>query len=86
MPPKPRPLELSDQQMTDLFRYAASLHPDDRGPFLEAVAAKLRDQPEIGDGAVARTCRALLPGFLTMPRGEGHKPTRWSRRTRAWRA
>jgi hypothetical protein len=83
MPPKL--LALSDEAMSHLFRYAASLHPDDRPRFVEAVAEKLRDQ-EIGDGVVARTCRALLPEFLTMPRGPEHKPTRWDRRTRAWRA
>jgi hypothetical protein len=82
MPPKP--LALSDEAMCDLFRYAGSLHPDDRGPFLEAVAERLRGQ-EIGDGVVARTCRQLLPEFLTMPVPE-HKPTRWDRRARAWRA
>jgi hypothetical protein len=82
----PRPLALSDEAMCDLYRYAASLHPDDRGRFLEAVAAKLRDEPEIGDGIVGRACRALLPEFLVQPRGEEHRPTRWSRRVRAWRA
>jgi hypothetical protein len=81
-----RPLSLTDEAMRDLFRYAGNLHPDDRGPFIEAVAAKLCDQPEIGDGVVARTCRALLPQFLVQPRGPEHKPTRWDRRPRVWRA
>jgi hypothetical protein len=81
-----KPLALTDEQMCDLFRYAGNLHPDDRGPFLEAVAAKLRDEPVIGDGIVGRMCRALLPQFLTLPRGPEHKPTRWDHRARTRRA
>jgi hypothetical protein len=84
--PQQRPLALTDESTRDLFRYAGCLHPDDRGPFIERVAEKLRDEPEIGEGVVARACRELLPEFLTMPRGPEHKPTRWDRRVRAWRA
>ena len=41
--PQQRPLALTDESMRDLFRYAGCLHPDDRGPFIERVAEKLRD-------------------------------------------
>ena len=60
MPEATPPLALSDEAMRDVFRYAGTLHPDDRGPFFKVLAAKLHRQ-EIGDGVwrapIARGCR-----------------------------
>jgi hypothetical protein len=63
MPPKP--LALSDESMRDLFRFAGSLHPDDRGPFLEAspraCASNPRSARVLSRARVARCCRNFSP-------------------------
>jgi predicted NBD/HSP70 family sugar kinase len=49
------PLALTDAQLDILHRLAEPLAPPDRSALLEAVAAKLAQQPElIGDGFIAR--------------------------------
>src|SRR3954454_21546148 len=56
--PMSKPIALTDNQMTAIMRAAEPLQPDDRGPFLERVAARLQ-AIEIGDGSVGRVCREL---------------------------
>ena len=60
--PNPLPLALTDAQL-DIVRVAAeSLDPDLRGPFLEAIARLLRDQP-LGDGSVHSACSQMRREF-----------------------
>ena len=60
--PNPLPFALTDAQL-DIVRVAAeSLDPDLRGPFLEAIARLLRDQP-LGDGSVHRACAQMRREF-----------------------
>ena len=76
------PLRLSDDQLDAIFRAAEPLHPSDRGPFLEAVAALLQGC-EIGDGAVSRAAREAQRHFLQPPQDTGlqHAP-KYQRRER----
>jgi hypothetical protein len=53
------PLALSDDQLTQIMRCAAVLHPRMRRLFVEHVAYRLRDKV-IGDGEVFRACREIL--------------------------
>ena len=53
----PRPIALSDAQLTAIMHAAGPLPPADRGAFLESVAAAL--QPTIGDGNLHRIVREL---------------------------
>ena len=59
-----RPISLSDEQMTMVLQAAAPLQQVDRGPFLEALAVMLRNEPVLGDGTVARACRLLQSEFM----------------------
>jgi hypothetical protein len=52
------PLQLTDDQLDAIMRAAAPLARDAREPFLEAVAARLRDR-EIGDGTVYLAIREV---------------------------
>src|SRR5262249_19093118 len=68
MPPSPRPLRLTDQQLDCVHRAAWPLAPADRSAFLEAVAAKLSERPELlGDGHVARVVIECQRAFWTPP-------------------
>jgi hypothetical protein len=61
-------LRLSDEQLTALMRLAAPLAAADRAPFLEAVAAKLAEHPELaGDGYVARVAAEFQKKFWRAP-------------------
>jgi len=53
------PLALTDEQLDQIMRHAAVLHPHLRRVFVEHVAYELRGQP-IGDGAVYRACAKVL--------------------------
>jgi hypothetical protein len=64
--PSPRPLSLSDEQLSALLRAAGPLPPDLRSPFLAAVAHALRDVP-IGDGSVHRIVREVQREFFRAP-------------------
>ena len=60
----PRPIAVSDQQLSQIMTAAAVLAPSDRDEFLRALADALRDESELGDGVLARTIRhvsALFP-------------------------
>jgi hypothetical protein len=43
------------------------LHPHDRGPYLQRVAAMLQGQQELGDGIVSRAAKAAQQEFLRPP-------------------
>ena len=74
------PIALSDESMSLILRMSTPLAPWDRRPFLEAVAAALRDVREPGDGHVARVCRQLQPKFLRPPElGSGTGPRQLKR-------
>jgi hypothetical protein len=62
------PLSLTDSQLDTIHRLAWPLAPGDRGPFLEAVAAKLAERPELaGDGYIARVAIEVQRRFWTPP-------------------
>jgi hypothetical protein len=66
-------LSLSDQQLDQIFRAAQPLRPQDRGPFMQAVASLLHsDQP--GDGDVFRAGRAAQRNFFNAPLDTSHEP------------
>ena len=55
MPTAPRPLSLSDQQLTAVLSAAAPLAPPDRSAFLVAIANVLRGEEQpLGDGGFRR--------------------------------
>ena len=53
------PLALTDDQLDQIVRCAAPLHPELRRVFVEHVAYALRGKT-IGDGAVYLACRQVL--------------------------
>jgi hypothetical protein len=55
--PSPRPIALTDAEITTIMAAARPLSPADREAFLEHVAAALAALPMRGDGVVARTVR-----------------------------
>jgi hypothetical protein len=61
---QPRPVSVTDEQMSMIFNAAAPLQVVDRGPFLEALAVMLRSEPAVGDGVVGRCCRQLQAEFM----------------------
>jgi hypothetical protein len=56
---KAAPLALTDEQLTQVMRHAAVLHPQLRRVFVEHVAYELRGRT-IGDGVVFRACAKVL--------------------------
>jgi hypothetical protein len=64
------PLRLTDDQLEIIMRAAEPLHHIDRGPFLEAVAERLRGVRVLGDGVVARVVRETQPQFWRAPEVE----------------
>ena len=64
--PSPRPLALSDSEITTVMS-AAVLNVADRDAFLRSVAAALAAWPAIGDGAVARVCREIQSRYWRAP-------------------
>jgi hypothetical protein len=74
----PPPLALTDEQLTQVMRHAAVLHPRLRRAFVERVAFELRGGI-IGDGVVFRACAKVLkesgmfdPPLLTNPQHHGN--------------
>jgi hypothetical protein len=55
----PPPLALTDDQLDQIMRCAAPLHPRMRRLFVEHVAYRLRGKT-LGDGEVFRACREVL--------------------------
>jgi hypothetical protein len=58
--PMPTPLRLSDNQLDALMRLAKPLQPQDRDALLRILAYELRDQRDIGDGALYRLASAVI--------------------------
>jgi hypothetical protein len=57
----PKPINLSDEQLSHVTRLAEPLAPHDRSAFLAALAQLLRHEPQpLGDGVVFRSARELL--------------------------
>jgi hypothetical protein len=64
----PRPLAISDSQLSWLMNFVEPLEPTDRSAFLFALAALLHQEPQpIGDGALFRTARDLRKEFWRPP-------------------
>jgi hypothetical protein len=63
----PRPLALSDSEITTIMAAARPLSPADRDAFLEHVAAALAALPMRGDGVVARTVREVFKQHWKAP-------------------
>jgi hypothetical protein len=62
------PLAFTDAQLDTLHRLAWPLLPVDRAAFLQAVAAKLSEHPELlGDGYLARVALEVQRKFWTPP-------------------
>jgi hypothetical protein len=82
-PSSPRPLALDDSQITHIMRAARVLAPADRDAFMRQVAAVLEQQPELGDGIVARVCREIQQRYWVPPaidgRGRGLGEGKYSR-------
>ena len=81
--PSPRPLSLTDEQMTALLRAAAPLDPDLRSPFLAACARTLQDRT-LGDGEVFRAIREVQREFWHPPI-ETHWPGKYASNRRVSR-
>jgi len=62
----PKPLALSDDQMTAILRAAEPLDPDRRSDFLRDVAQALQGR-ELGDGLVGRICSEMQGRYLVPP-------------------
>jgi hypothetical protein len=62
------PLSLTDAQLDTIHRAAWPLAARDRTAFLEAIAAKLSERPDLlGDGHIARVCIEMQRRFWTPP-------------------
>jgi hypothetical protein len=56
----PKPLALSDEELTIIMNVCAPLQPQERSAFLGKLADHLRGAPEIGPGGLHRLVRELL--------------------------
>jgi hypothetical protein len=82
-PPAAAALALTDDQLDQIMRHAAVLHPQMRRVFVEHVAYELRGKV-IGDGVVFRACAKVLreSGMFDPPELEsGRMPriSKWDR-------
>jgi hypothetical protein len=64
---EPRPLSLSDEQLTAVMGAARPLEPWARRAFLEAVAKQLHGTVEPGDGDVYRAIKETQRKFYDPP-------------------
>jgi hypothetical protein len=72
------PISLTDDQLTEVFRLASPLRPDQRAAFLEDVAAALSQAPHLEDGVVYRVCRESQRKFFDPPDfSVAGAPARW---------
>ena len=62
-----RPIRLSDDELTAVFRAAQPLQPRVRDAFLQHVADQLSTCSEIGPGTVVKACRAAQRKFFDPP-------------------
>jgi len=63
----PRPLALSDSELTHIMAACRPLSPADRDAFLQHIAAALAALPMLGDGVVARTVREVFKQHWKAP-------------------
>ncbi len=68
------PLRLTDDQLSAVFAAAQPLARHAREDFLEALAARLGQCSELGDGAVYRVIREVQAEFWEPPRDEQVNP------------
>jgi hypothetical protein len=72
-------IRLTDDQLSIITRAAEPLHPADRGPFLQRVAALLNGH-ELGDGVISRVARQAQKEFWRVPELEPKRvQSRWDR-------
>ena len=74
----PRPLALSDSELTTIMAAARPLSPADRQSYLEHVAAVLAAEPILGDGVVGRVCREIFKQHWKAPEIDV-KPSKYAR-------
>jgi hypothetical protein len=72
-----KPLGLTDSQYSALVDACQPLAPADRGRFLEALAAALRNEPVIGDGVVSRAIRFAIKPYFRPPSGTAGPQAKW---------
>jgi hypothetical protein len=63
----PRPLTLSDSEISTVMALSRPLSPDQRTAFVELLAAKLNGHREIGDGMLYQLCRDLQRELFSPP-------------------
>jgi hypothetical protein len=80
----PRPLALTDEQLSALLRASAPLDRDLREPFLLAVARALQGREPLGDGEVFRVIREVQRQFWHPPL-ETHWPGKYASNRRVSR-
>ena len=68
----PRPIALSDAQLTMIMQAAEPLQPADRPAFLEDVARELQAQKAVGDGAVYRAVMTAQRNHFDPPDRTGY--------------
>jgi hypothetical protein len=72
----PKPIALTDSQMTAVLAASHPLPPDTRSAFLESCARELARLPAIGDGVVHRVVMEMqriyfVPPLETRPTNDG---------------
>jgi hypothetical protein len=76
----PRPIAVTDAQMSAIMTAAAPLQPFERVAFLTAVAHRLRSEPEpVGDGTLNRLIREVVREVWRPPTTTGDEPRHNSR-------
>jgi hypothetical protein len=78
----PRPIALSDEQVTAIFAAAHPLAPDRRSDFLADVARELSQLPMVGDGTVHRVVMVVQRRYFDPPDLAHEHAPRWSSRRR----
>jgi hypothetical protein len=81
---QPRPIRLTDDQLSAIFTAAKPLAVEARDPFLRDVAALLAHCPEPGPGDVDRAIRAAQARHFRPPvtaNGKGTPTPTWGRRS-----
>jgi hypothetical protein len=67
-PTPPKPLSISDEQLTFLLTLVEPLHPSDRSRFLLDLAATLRHELQpLGDGILHRKAREVFAKYFRAP-------------------
>jgi hypothetical protein len=68
----PRPLALTDSEISTIMALARPLAPSQRTAFLEMIAVKLRGHGELGDGQLYQLCRQLQRELFSPPLATDH--------------